>query len=160
MLVKTYNKNKELYADIYLCINYFDKFIHLSSNISSTVSDVHIRQAKMWTSIDMLSIVWKSDLSDKIKRDCFQVVAVSILLIGCTTWTLRKHIKKKLDGNYTRMIRAVFNKSWKQPLKKKTAVRQLTSHLKNNARGVMVIVAGYEHGDTSSNPGPDWLHFT
>ena len=29
-----------------------------------------------------------------------------------------------------------------------------------NARGVMVSVAGYGHGDTSSNPGPDWLHFT
>ena len=28
------------------------------------------------------------------------------------------------------------------------------------ARGVMVSVAGYGHGDTSSNPGPDWLHFT
>ena len=28
------------------------------------------------------------------------------------------------------------------------------------ARGVMVIVAGYGHGDMSSNPGPDWLHFT
>ena len=25
---------------------------------------------------------------------------------------------------------------------------------------LMVIVAGYGHGDTSSNPGPDWLHFT
>ena len=24
----------------------------------------------------------------------------------------------------------------------------------------MVIVAGHGHGDTSSNPGPDWLHFT
>ena len=28
------------------------------------------------------------------------------------------------------------------------------------ARDVMVIVAGYGHGDKSSNPGPDWLHFT
>ena len=28
------------------------------------------------------------------------------------------------------------------------------------ARGVMVIVAGNGHGDTSSNPGRDWLHFT
>ena len=28
------------------------------------------------------------------------------------------------------------------------------------ACGVMVIVAGYGHSDTSSNPGPDWLHFT
>ena len=28
------------------------------------------------------------------------------------------------------------------------------------ARGVMVIVAEYGQSDTSSNPGPDWLHFT
>ena len=28
-------------------------------------------------------------------------------------------------------------------------------HIQKGARGVMVIVAGYGHGDTSSNPGPD-----
>ena len=28
------------------------------------------------------------------------------------------------------------------------------------ARGVMVIVVGNGQGDTSSNPGRDWLHFT
>ena len=28
------------------------------------------------------------------------------------------------------------------------------------AHGVMVIVIGNEHGDTSSNPRRDWLHFT
>ena len=28
------------------------------------------------------------------------------------------------------------------------------------ARGVMVIVLGNGHSDTSSNPGRDWLHFT
>ena len=27
-------------------------------------------------------------------------------------------------------------------------------------RGVMVIIVGNGHGDTSSNPGQDWLHFT
>ena len=30
----------------------------------------------------------------------------------------------------------------------------------NTARGVMIIVVENGHGDTSSNPGPDWLHFT
>ena len=30
----------------------------------------------------------------------------------------------------------------------------------NGARGVMVIVIGNGHGDTSSNPRRDWLHFT
>ena len=39
---------------------------------------------------------------------------MSILLYGCTTWTLTKRMEKKLDGNYTRMLRAIFNKSWRQ----------------------------------------------
>ena len=39
---------------------------------------------------------------------------VSILLFGCTTWTLTKRLEKKLDGNYTRMLRAILNKSWRQ----------------------------------------------
>ena len=29
-----------------------------------------------------------------------------------------------------------------------------------NNHMVMVIVVGNGHGDTSSNPGRDWLHFT
>ena len=34
---------------------------------------------------------------------------------GCTTWTLTKRLKKKkLDGNYIRMLRAILNKSWRQ----------------------------------------------
>ena len=33
---------------------------------------------------------------------------------GCTAWTLIKRWKKKLDGNYTRMLRAILNKSWRQ----------------------------------------------
>ena len=47
----------------------------------------------------LLSTIWKSDLSDKIKRDFFQ--AVLILLYGCTPWMLIKRIKKKLNGSYT-----------------------------------------------------------
>ena len=39
---------------------------------------------------------------------------VSILLYGCTTWTLTKRLEKKLDGNYARMLRAILNKSWQQ----------------------------------------------
>ena len=49
-----------------------------------------------------------------MKRSFFQAVVVSILLYGCTSWTLTKQIEKKLDGNYTRMLRAILNKSWRQ----------------------------------------------
>ena len=60
------------------------------------------------------SLIWKSDLTDKMKRSFFQAAIVSILLHGCTTWTLTKRLEKKLDGNYTRMLRAILNKSWWQ----------------------------------------------
>ena len=59
-------------------------------------------------------VLWKSDLTDKIKRRFFPAAVVSILLYGCTTWTLTKHIEKKLDGNYTGMLRAMWNWSWRQ----------------------------------------------
>ena len=34
------------------------------------------------------------------------------------------------------------------------------TYIYGGVRVVMVIVVGIEHGDTSSNPGRDWLHFT
>ena len=42
-------------------------------------------QAKSWTGIDKLLIIWKFDLSDKIKYNFFQTAAVSLLLYRCTT---------------------------------------------------------------------------
>ena len=48
-----------------------------------------------------------------MKCSFFQAAFVSILLYGCTTWTLTKRLEK-LDGNYTRMLRAILNKSWRQ----------------------------------------------
>ena len=50
---------------------------------------------------------------------------MSILLYGCTTSTLTKRLEKKLDGNYTRMLQAISNKSWQQH----TTRHQLYGHL-------------------------------
>ena len=49
-----------------------------------------------------------------MKRSFFQEAVASILLYGCTTWTLTKRLVKSLDGNYTRMLRAILNKPWRQ----------------------------------------------
>ena len=56
----------------------------------------------------------ESDLSDKIKQEFFQPVAVLVLLYGYTTWTLMKRLEKKLNGNHVRMLHAVLIKSWLQ----------------------------------------------
>ena len=49
-----------------------------------------------------------------MNQNFVQAAVVSILLYGCTTWTLTKRLEKKLDVNYTRMLRAILNKSWRQ----------------------------------------------
>ena len=91
-----------------------DKFTYLGSSVESTEKDIETRLTKAWTAINRLSIIWKSDLTDKMKRSFFQAAVTSILLYGCTTWTQTKRLEKKLDGNYTRMLRAILNKSWRQ----------------------------------------------
>ena len=91
-----------------------DKFTYLGSSVSLTEKDIDTRLTKAWTAIDRLSIIWKSNLTDKMKCSFFQAAVVLILLYGCTTWTLTKRLEKKLDGNYTRMLRAILNKSWQQ----------------------------------------------
>ena len=74
-----------------------------------------------------------------MKHSFFQAAVVSILLYGCTTWTLTKRMEKKLDGNYTRMLQAILNKSRRQnptkqqlyghrPAIMKTVKRRRTRH--------------------------------
>ena len=52
----------------------------------------------------------------------------------CTTWTLTKRLEKKLDGNYTRMLRAILNKSWRQHPTR----HQLYGHLPPITKSVQV----------------------
>ena len=44
------------------------KFTNLESSVSSTKKDIDTRLTKAWTAIVKLSIIWKSDLTDKMKQ--------------------------------------------------------------------------------------------
>ena len=116
-----------------------DKFTYLGSSVSSTEKDIDTWLTKAWIAINRLSVIWKSDLTDKMKRSFFQAVVVSILLYGCTTWTLTKRLEKKLDGNYTRMLRAILNKSWRQHPTK----QQLYGHLPPITKTIKVRRTGH-----------------
>ena len=111
-----------------------DKFTYLVSSVSSTETAINTRLAKAWTAFNRLSIIWKSDLTDKMKCSFFQAAVVSILLYGCTRWTLTKRMEKKLDSNYTRMLRAILNDSWKQHRTK----QQLYGHLLRITKTILV----------------------
>ena len=88
-----------------------DKFTYQGSSVSSTEKDIDTRLTKAWTAIDRLSIIWKSDLTDKMKHSFFQAVVVSILLYGCTAWTLTKtageETRRKLHKNVESSIEQV-----------------------------------------------------
>ena len=111
-----------------------DKFTYLGSSVSSTETVINTRFAKAWTAINRLSVIWKSDLTDKMKRSFFQATVVSILLYGCTTWTLNKRLDKKLDGIYTRMLQAMLNKSWRQH----PTQQQLYGHLPHFTKTIKI----------------------
>ena len=69
-----------------------------------------------------------------MKRSFFQAAVTSILLYGCTRWMLTKRLEKKLDGNFTRMLRAILNKSWRQhPI-----IHQLDGHLPTITKTIQV----------------------
>ena len=57
-----------------------DQFMCHGSNISFSVSDVSIYLLKTWTATDRLMIILISNLSDRIKWEFFQIIAVSVLL--------------------------------------------------------------------------------
>ena len=75
-----------------------DKFTYLGSSVSSTENVIDTRLTKAWTAIDRLSIIWKSDMTDEMKRSFCQAAVVSILLYGCTTWTLTKGWRRNLTA--------------------------------------------------------------
>ena len=45
-----------------------DKFTYLGNSVSSTETVINKWLAKVWVAIDRLSIIWKSDFTDKIKQ--------------------------------------------------------------------------------------------
>ena len=75
-----------------------NKFTYLESSVSSTEKDIDTRLTKAWTAIDMLSIIWKPELTDKMKRSFFQATVLSILLYGCTTWNDASNIERVLEA--------------------------------------------------------------
>ena len=103
-----------------------EKFAFLGRSVSSTENDINTQLAKAWTVIDRQLVIWKSDLTDKIKCSFFQAAVVSILLNGCTSWMLTKRMEKKLDSNYKRMLWAILEA---KP-HKTAAIRPPTTHHK------------------------------
>ena len=129
-----FNQRGNFSTLIWIFLKLVNKFTSRGSSVSSTEKDINTRMAKTWTAIDRLLVLWKSNRTNKIKRSFFQAAVVSILLYGCTTWTLTKRMEKQINSNYTRMLRAIWNKSWRQHPTK----QQLYGHLPSITKTIKV----------------------
>ena len=75
-----YNQTGDISSLEWTLLKLVDKFTYLGSSVSSTKKDINTRLTKAWTAINRLSIIWKSDLTDKMKHSFFQAAVVLILL--------------------------------------------------------------------------------
>ena len=97
-------------------IKVVENFKYLCGWLKSSEKDFEIRKAHAWTACHKLQKIWKSNIKKKIKERLFLATVESILLYGSETWTLTKSLQKRLDGCYTRMLRMVYNVSWKEKI--------------------------------------------
>ena len=89
-----------------------------------------------WTlkwSVDT-SIIQKKTFIFSIQEYCLTFSQLCNHFFVLLKWTLTKRLEKKLDGNYTRMLRAILNKSWRQHPTR----RQLYGHLSPITKTIQV----------------------
>ena len=96
----------------FMCFNQRGNISILKGGTLKLVDKIHLPRK--------LLIGYRSCLTDKIKRIFSPAAVVSILQYGCT-----KRMEEKHDRNYSRMLRAILNKSCCQHPTK----QQLYSHL-------------------------------
>ena len=93
-------------------LNKVKNYKSLGAHIESSIKDINNRISTTWSSMNKMYIIWKSNLTKEIKLRFFRAAVESILIYGSECWTLTKKMTAKLDGVYTRLLRAATNTSW------------------------------------------------
>ena len=84
------------------------------------------------------------------------------LILPCLTLSSIKYVSRVNWSNQGKGVAPSSTPHCSSYLKGKCSNRRCSCYIissRGGACGVMVIVAGNGHDDTSSNPGRDWLHF-
>ena len=86
---------------------------YLGSYVCDSRKDFLTRKALAWNACNRLHLIWESNISLSIKLSLFRACVESILLYGSETWTMKKSLKDRLDGTYTRLLMRVQSISWR-----------------------------------------------
>ena len=86
-----------------------DDFVYLGAWIGDSSKDFEVRKAKAWSTLNKMNKLWKSNMTRKTKVQLFRATVETILLYGSEAWAVTKSLGKRLDGCYSRMLRAALN---------------------------------------------------
>ena len=89
-----------------------DDFKYLGSWIANSRKDMDVRIGLAWKSLSKMSKIWKSKIKRDLKLRFFRSTVESVLLYGAESWTLTREMECRLDGTYTKMLRAVLGITW------------------------------------------------
>ena len=89
-----------------------DDFLYLGSWVDDSKKEINTRIAKAWSALSKTDTIWKSILNRKLKVGFFRARVETVLLYGYSTWTITMALGRKLDGTYTRLLRAAINVKW------------------------------------------------
>ena len=107
------------------------------------------------------SMEWKHTDSTVKQKFWAQRLVTRVIPIVFWTWKISSLLISLRKCNYNQCFllteKIILFLEWRRH---KTQNSYQSSYKIGGARGVTVIVVGNGHGDTSSNPGPGWLHFT
>ena len=104
-----------------------EDFKYLGSWIASSKRDMEVRIGLAWKALNKMDKIWKSNLHRSLKIQFFRATVESVLLYGAESWTLTKAMNNRLDGTYTRMIRAVLGFTWRDHKTNKELYGKLSS---------------------------------
>ena len=133
-------------------IDQVSDFTYLGSKLNSTESDVKTRIGSSWSALNKFDTIWKSQLNTKLKLQFFKTTVENVLLYGSQSWTLTKQLENKLNGAYTRLLRAALNVHWSQRVPNKTLYHG-HPHISDIIRTRRLQLAGHvwRHDDEIAN---------
>ena len=75
--------------------------------------DFNTRKVLAWAAVNKLECVWKPNLIINLKVKFFRACAGSILLYNSERWTVTCSMEIEIDGLYTKLLRRIYNLSWR-----------------------------------------------
>jgi len=124
---------------------------------TNSEKDMECRIAQAWSSLHSLQKIWKAPISKHTKTKVFKACTESILLYSCESWTMTAAQSKKLDGTYTKMLRKVYNVSWRDCLTNKQLYGPLPA-ISSVVRQRRLALAGHVvRGNEPAGRLMDWL---